>query len=230
MSAEVMIHACKDRAWYVNDFLIPSMLEQGIKEEQITLWMDDKGNGCLKQWLNSCEYLKDKPGGTWHVQDDVLIASDFAEKIEKYDKGIVCGFCHDLYETEGVQHLGYQLAFLMWQSSFPCIRIPNEVLGHFYKWFYDVAVHDKGFQKYIKTGKCDDTIFRLFMCNERSADIVYNLAPHLVEHVDYLIGGSQVNQWRGYAAMGAYFYDDYLVDNLIEKIAKRRARKRSFFI
>lgn len=221
---KILIHACKDRLWYVNDYLIPSMIEQGIDRGQIEVWLDKDGKGCLGSWIASCEYLKDKPGGTWHLQDDVLIAHDFKEKIEKYNDGIVCGFCHDLYETEGLDHLGKVLAFHMWQSSFPCIRIPNKVLKHFLVWWYDKAENDKEYRRYVESNKHDDTLFRLFMVKERSTDTAYNLAPHLVEHVDYLIGGSQANKWRGYAAMGAYFYDDYLVDELIQKLAKRRTR------
>lgn len=218
----IMIHACIEREWYVNEYLIPSIVEQGIDRDSIEIWLDKNRRGNLASWLACCEALQNRPGGTWHLQDDVLIARDFAEKIKEHDDGIVCGFCHDLYETEGVQHIGSVYAFLMWQSSFPCIRIPNKVLKHFLEWYRSEAVYDDVMQKYIKTGKCDDTIFRLFMCSQRSLDKVYNLAPHIVEHVDYIIGGSTINKWRGYPARGAYFYDDDLVDDLIQKLAKRR--------
>lgn len=226
--ADVIIHACPKRAWYVKEYLIPSLIEQGIKRKNIKLWIDKKEHGNLASWVACCKAYGDKPGGMWHLQDDVMISHDFAKQIEKYDKGVVCGFCHEPYETEGVQHVGYVRAFLMWQSSFQCIRIPNEVLGHFYRWYTETAVHDKDMQKYIATGKCDDTIFRIFMVTQRSTDSVLNLAPHLVEHVDYLLGGSIINKWRGYAATGAYFYDDDLIEELENKLAKRRAEKPAF--
>lgn len=226
--AEVIIHACLKRHWYVKDYLIPSLVEQGIKRDNITVWLDKKEHGNLASWVACCKAYGDKPGGMWHLQDDVLIARDFATKVNEYDDGVVCGFCHEPYETEGIHHIGYVRSFLMWQSSFLCIRIPNEVLGHFYRWYHEIAVHDENMQKYIKTGKCDDTIFRIFMCTQRSTDTVLNLAPHLVEHVDFAVGGSVVNKWRGYTSNGAYFYDDDLVDDLVQKIAKRRANKPAF--
>ena len=223
--AKVMIHACNDRLWYVNEYIVPSMTAQGVARDDITVWLDKESKGNLKSFLESCRALADTPGGTWHLQDDVLIAHDFSEKINEHDNGIVCAFCHDLYETEGCTHLGPVVPFLAWQSCFQCIRIPNETLGHFYKWFNEVAIHDEELVKrYISKNRSDDTLFRIFMCNERSWDRAYNLAPHLVEHVDFLIGGSQINKWRGYWARGAYFYDDYLVDNLIQDLAKRRTR------
>ena len=30
-----MIHTCEARLWYVEEYLIPSMLKQGIKEDDI---------------------------------------------------------------------------------------------------------------------------------------------------------------------------------------------------
>lgn len=222
MGARLLIHACNDRLWYVNEYLIPSMTEQGIKREQIEVYVDTDGEGNLASWLATCQLLKDRPGGTWHLQDDVLIARDFARQIEEHNKGIVCGFCHDLYETEGVRNLGYVFPFLAWQSSFPCIRIPNDVLRHFLEWYYGKAVYNERLQEYIKTGKCDDTIFRIFMIQERSTDIALNLAPHIVEHVDWLVGGSTINEWRGYPARGAYFYDDDLVEQLEIELRDRR--------
>ena len=42
-----MIHACPQRMWYVEGFLIPSMKAQGISEEEITVWNDTEGKGNL---------------------------------------------------------------------------------------------------------------------------------------------------------------------------------------
>ena len=47
MSAQYIIHACLDREWYVDEFLIPSMIEQGIPKENIEVWMDRNRDGCL---------------------------------------------------------------------------------------------------------------------------------------------------------------------------------------
>ena len=40
---ECMIHACEDRMWYVENYLVPSLQEQGIDS---TVWCDN-GEGSL---------------------------------------------------------------------------------------------------------------------------------------------------------------------------------------
>ena len=218
---KILIHTCKEREWYVNEYLIPSIVKQGIKKKDIEIWLDTESIGNLASWLASCEYLADKPGGTWHLQDDVLISRNFAKQIKKHDTGIVCGFCYAPYETQGV-HTGVVFPVLMWQSSFQCIRIPNHVLKHFLEWYNSFAIHDHDMQEYISLGKCDDTIFRIFMIKERSTDKVLNLKPHLVEHVDVIIGGSVINRWRNFWANGTFFEDHDLVEELEKKLGKER--------
>lgn len=216
----IMIHACPDREWYVEQYLAPSIIEQGIHPDDITIWMDRDHVGNLRSWVESCESLRGIPGGTWHIQDDVLICRDFAKRISEHDSGIVCGFCHDLYEPHQLYILGKTLPFNMWCSSFQCIRIPNSVASDFAEWF-TTAKYREDLQHYVSTGKCDDSIFHVYMNEERCYEPVYNLAPHLVEHVDWLIGGSSINTWRCYIARGAYFYDDDLVEELREKLSIR---------
>ena len=206
--------------WYVEGFLVPSMIEQGIPEEEITIWNDTEGVGNLRSCLDSFASLKDIPGGTWHLQDDVLISRNFAAETRKNtgDK-IVCGFCCSRWET-GTPVTGEVFPVKMWNSSFPCIYIPNKITEQFVRWFYETAANDPDYEKWISTGKMDDTIFHEFCVQERSNQKVINLAPHLVEHVDYIIGGSTVNQWRGYLARGYYFDDDQLIEELTEKVVK----------
>ena len=38
-----MIHCCPKRMWYVEEYLIPSMLRQGIDRDSIIIWNDNKG-------------------------------------------------------------------------------------------------------------------------------------------------------------------------------------------
>ncbi len=216
----IMIHACPDREWYVEQYLAPSIIEQGIPPDDITIWMDREQHGNLRSWVESCESLRGIPGGTWHIQDDVLICRDFAKRISEHDSGIVCGFCHDLYEPHQLYILGKTLPFNMWRSSFQCIRIPNSIASDFAKWF-TTAKYREDLRHYVSTGKCDDSIFHVYMNEERCYEPVFNLAPHLVEHVDWLIGGSSINTWRCYIARGAYFYDDDLVEELREKLSIR---------
>lgn len=213
----IMIHACPEREWYVKGFLVPSIIEQGIPPDDIEIWMDSKKRGNLRSFVESMKHLSDRPGGTWHMQDDVLICHDFAERARQHDSGVVCAWCHDLYEPHQLHILGQTLPFNMWRSTFQCIRIPNDIARDFVQWF-ETAQRRPDLDAYVSTGKCDDTLFHIFMTEAKCYEPVYNLAPHLVEHIDWLIGGSSINTWRSYIARGAYFYDDYLVDELQIKL------------
>ena len=44
----------------------------------------------------------------------------------------------------------------------------------------------------------------------------------MVEHVDWLIGGSTVNQWRGYICRSDLWTDEALVDELREKLKNEK--------
>ena len=35
-----LIHCCNDRMWYVKEFLIPSMIKQGISTDDIFIYQD----------------------------------------------------------------------------------------------------------------------------------------------------------------------------------------------
>ena len=98
-----MIHACPKRMWYVGDYLIPSMLAQGIDKGNIIVWNDIDGVGNLASCLASFASCQEE-GETWHLQDDVVICHDFAERTASAPKGVVCGFCVGRYEdaTAGI--------------------------------------------------------------------------------------------------------------------------------
>ena len=55
-------------------------------------------------------------------------------------------------------------------------------------------------------------------------EIVENVRPNLVEHVDWLLGGSTVQDWRDYLARAEFWDDEALVDALRARI---RARVKS---
>ena len=84
-----MIHTCLQREWYVRDYLIPDMIGQGIPEENIEVWLDSERRGNLTSCLESFEAAGRRGSGRWHLQDDVLISKDFAEKTAEFDDGIV---------------------------------------------------------------------------------------------------------------------------------------------
>ena len=204
--------------WYVNEFLIPSLREQGI--ENIDLALDSTGKGNLWACIDSFEECGKYEGDTWHLQDDVLICHDFAEQIAEIPEWIVaCGFCHTLFEPFNRPMVGMQPPVFMF-NSFPCIRIPNEVAAEFVEWFKTDAMHREKYSEWVRSGIHDDGFWHDFYVERHPHDYVYNIAPALVEHVDWIIGGSVCNEWRGYVCRASYWDDEYLVDNLIQEVSR----------
>lgn len=213
-----MIHACNSREWYVRGFLEPSLREQGIND--ITVWLDTDGVGNLASCIESFKKCSEVEGETWHIQDDVVICRDFAERIKEAPEGVVCGFCVDIYE-EGQIVEGPTDAEHMWQSSFPCIKIPNPLAGEFVDWLIESQERPE-INRLIQTGKKDDTLFWIFIQEERKDMNVVNMSPHLVDHVDWLIGGSTINQWREGIVRSCRWNDENLIEELKSKLARRK--------
>jgi len=210
-----MIHAYPGRMWYVRQFLVPSMLEQGISEEDITIWNDKDEKGNLTAWLESIESIQDEPGGYWHLQDDVIISRQFAKLTREHDDGIVCGFfCRnfDLFSKPGEVPAHEQ-----WYS-FPCIRIPNVFIVPFRAWFERVKNMER-YAPYYKENKHDDWFWKEYMRCECKGVTALNLTPNIVDHIDYLLGGTLVNKGRLMPVnRAAYFPDGDLVDALEAKL------------
>ena len=216
----IMIHACPQRMWYVNDFLIPSMLAQGISEDEITVWNDTEGKGNLFSCMESFKACGERDGGTWHLQDDVIISRDFAEKTRENNDGIVCGFgCRNF--GPNMEQKGRVPACFMWYS-FQCIRIPNELAGECADWFFADAMHRTEFAPQLVDRKHDDWFFRHFIMERYAKLWVTNIYPNIVDHVDFLIGGTMINKQRRIQNNRAQFFPDLdLVDSLQEKLKNR---------
>ena len=105
--------------------------------------------------------------------------------------------------------------------SFPCIKIPDDLAGEFADWIASEALGRKDLYKYTKDNKKDDTLFYIFMRVKHPKMKVTNLVPHLVDHIDYLIGGSVINQWREYPARSCHWDDENLIEELKKKLASR---------
>lgn len=219
---QYMIHACPKRMWYVEEFLLPSLLAQGIQEADVKVWNDDKGEGNLFACFHAFESV-DKTGNTFHLQDDVLICSDFKERTEKFEKAgeIVCGFCTRQNDANYFEAFNkpYKLKFMWW--SFPCIMIPNSLAREVAHWFWSAAQYYDKYQGFIKGKFQDDRVFLDYLQTKRKWTLVYNLNPNLVEHVDYLIGGSASSRPREVLPVSAYFPEQGLVEDLREAIEKR---------
>lgn len=217
--SEYMIHACKKREWYVEDFLIPSMVEQGIARENVEVWMDENGDGCLFSCMKAFHECGKRGKGRWHMQDDAVIAHDFAEKTAKYDDGVVCGFCNKKWQSLPIQSGVVRGAYL-W-NSFICIRIPDEIAGECAEWFFNDAAYREVYEPWVRSNKADDSFFFDFFNERYALSMIRNLNPNIVDHIDYLIGGSVINKDREYCARSSLWEDEEAVNNLIDKLAHR---------
>lgn len=217
--AKYMIHTCNDREWYVYKFLIPSMLEQGINAEDIITYVDSSRLGNLLSCMDSFDSTGNiHCSGIWHLQDDIIISSKFKELTEYYDtSGVVCGYCG----TEDThKHIcGETTPKQMWYS-FPCIRIPTHISYACSEWYFLFANRNPEYRLWVDAGKHDDSFFELYMQEYCHYLTVLNLKPNLVDHIDYLIGGSLINKIRSEPARSAYFEEQYLIDNLKKQLDK----------
>ena len=125
-----LIHTFPKRLWYVEKYLIPSMIEQGIKKKDIYIYNDENGFGNLFAFLDSIRFIINnlsKEKGLWHLQDDVIISKDFKERTESINKLnidniVVNGFVNKWYAN--LEKSGRVNVKDYWYS-FPCIYIPN---------------------------------------------------------------------------------------------------------
>lgn len=200
-----LIHATPKRMWYVEDYLIPSLFDQGI--DYVDVWEDIYNEGNLISCMKSFEDCGQYPGGTWHLQDDVLICRDFAEKTKKVGNEILCGFTCDKFAMPRMQY------------SFPCIYIPNKYASDCARWFFEPK-QQESFSNFIQRRKCDDEVF---MAYAQEHKLPYrNLNPCLVEHIDWMLGGSVANHDRFEKQIRAKFWEDEdLVKDLEVRLANR---------
>ena len=75
----------------------------------------------------------------------------------------------------------------------------------------------------LAEGKGDDSIFEEFMRTRHPDEIVYNLRPNLVQHVDDLLGGSVVNKDRDFPIRAKYWTDDGEMDDLQRWLERRKS-------
>lgn len=226
-----VIHACKARMWYVDEFLVPSMLKQGITRDDILIWCDTEGKGNLISCIESFEHCGKHDGGCWHLQDDVILATDFAKRTKDADDRIECGFCHSLFEHDNgrsVDRIGEVKAQYMW-SSFPCIYIPNRLAGDFAEWYYSKGSFRPEYQMLIVDKHGDDRFWRDFINECHSDEMVFNHVPSLIDHIDWLIGGSVANRLRGTNCRSYYWTDEELVEALKNKLREGEHREGVLF-
>lgn len=208
-----MIHTYPTRLWYVEKYLVPSMKEQGC--ENISIYVDEKHEGSMRAYMHSFLQLPNDGNGTWHLQDDVIICKDFKQRTEKYNAGIVCGFASQMYDKDNPA--GNVYIKQHWYS-FPCIRIPNKQARGCAEWTLKYIIGNDVYREFWKDGKNADWVFWLYVKDFCKEERVFNLAPNLVDHVDWLLGGSTVGSKRKEWCRSKYWEDENLVEELERRL------------
>ena len=218
-----MIHYVPSRQWYVDKYLIPSMLEQGISHDDIFVWCDTNKKGNLYSCMDSFKYCgENQANGTWHLQDDIIISKKFAHTTKEYNFGIVAGFAVKEWGPDWTK-TGNQTANQLWYS-FQCIRIPDQLAGECANWFFIDAQfrRDQKYSERVQAKKHDDDFFLYFLQEKYPRREIINLKPNIVDHIDYLIGGTLINKTRETLINRAvYWEDEDLVEKLKEELEHR---------
>lgn len=210
---------------------MPDMMRQGISKEDIIIWNDKKQEGNLRAWVKSCEEIKNKypeEEGMWHLQDDVVLTDDFAEKsvqVAKMDM-IVNAFCSKRSNPKKYASTGKRLVKRYW-FSFPCMYIPNRYISDFLRWYYEDAVTTEPYKSVVEQNKGDDYLFWVSVKVWHRTDYIFNLVPNLADHIDFLLGGSVVNVERTGFARAEYFEDKAKVEQLEKDIAEYKAKQEA---
>ena len=211
-----LIHTYPKRLWYVEKYLIPSMLKQGIRETDIYIYNDEYKKGNLFAFMESLEYINEnlsKEKGLWHLQDDVVLCKNFKEESVKASNKVINGFVNKNYAN--VEKSGEVNVKDYWYS-FPCVYIPNRYIDDFLNWIEKVREHAPFRKKYL-SGRYDDWFFYKFLEMEYPIDTMINLKPNLVDHIDYLIGYT-TGKRRKVQVRAEYFKDLDLVKELERSI------------
>ena len=203
-----IIHTCKPRLWYVNKFLKPSLIKQGIRENDIIIWLDKNDLGNLRNFLNSLIILPNEDY-IWHLQDDIIICSDFKQRAEEYNYDIICGY-YSPYDKEIFGEVAPENAWY----SFQCIKMPTSIQKDFLRWYQETGSIEH--QDWVIENKFDDSFFHEYLKECYNGKIL-NLNPNLVDNVDYLLGGSLINK-RNEIINSKYFYEQEKIDELKLKI------------
>jgi len=217
--ARYCIHAVPQRMWYVSNFLVPSMVDQGIPLKDITIYNDEHKEGNLVSCLKAFLTCKGIPGGTWHIQDDVCISKNFKTLTEAVDFGLVCGFSSELYDGPD-KPTGAVKREDMW-FSFPCIRIPNDYAVSAAEWINDYIIGNPVYERYWRKGVNDDWAFRTWLKEFHPDVCAINLTPNPVDHVDYLLGGGTGKVKRTEQVRAQYWVDKDVVRELEDRIYGR---------
>ena len=222
MSYKYMIHTCEKRKWYVNKYLIPDMLKQGITKDQIIVAVDNDEIGVLFSTMQMFDWIgrtQDWSEIIWHLQDDVIISDNFKRMTDNLYGDVICGFC-SIYDKS--RKFGLVEKQDMWYS-FPCIGIKNYFAKDCADWFFEKAMFEKENREKINSGKYVDLFFREYVMQYSKNIRVFNSNPNLVDHIDWMIGGSLINGQRVEKQVRSlYWKEQRKVNDLLEKLRVRQ--------
>lgn len=215
---KILIHACPKRLWYVESYLKPKLKAQGAEIVEACVDLEGLGNleACM-QAFRQCE----GHGGTWHIQDDVLPCRDFVARCREYEDGVVYGFTCGAFGDD-LQQTGRVYAPDVWHS-FQCVRIPDEYARECAEWYFSGAWKadaDPDLFALKDLNQGDDSFFRTFLQVRHGRERFTNVAPNLVDHVDWLIGGSILSPWRAFVARSALWEDHGELEDLKREIRR----------
>lgn len=218
----ILIHAVPERMWYVEKFLLPSLTEQGA--DDVRIWNDEKHSGNLTACMDAFASMEGD-GATWHIQDDVIVCRDFVERCRAFDEDVVYGFCCLNFEDRP-EAAGRVYACDAW-NSFQCLKIPNAYARECAEWVRSESWREESPHPELpvlwKLNKGDDTFFHEFLACRHGREAIYNAKPNLVNHIDYLIGGSSLSHSWGCLALSHYWEDHELIAELKAKIREFKA-------
>ena len=216
-----MIHTYPKRMWYVINYIVPDLIKQGVRKDDIQIISDSEGLGNLEAFIKSLDLVEED---TWHLQDDILISKHFKDKCEVLGRLgiIVTGFVHYEFNSGSLLQTGFTKPLYMFMS-FPCIFIPKRYSDHFKRWIRLESTYKK-YKERIDTKKNDDWLFYRFMCDIYPNDEIYNTKECLVDHVDYLIGGSSINNRIN--KVSAYYWNEFDRNKELEAVLKNDKNKQ----
>lgn len=227
---KVLIHAYPKRMWYVNEYIVPSLVSAGVSPADIFVYNDEKLEGNLVSCMRSLLYYSDVFEGDndiWSLQDDVIICKGFKERCESLsDHDIVMGYSGECEPEKHDKVRPLCKAHLWWSA--PCMKMTPEIMRDISDFFWSRLAASHKYLLYHNLGKCDDVVINDYIADrlEKKKDglDILQVSPSLVDHVDYLIGGSAINSQRTAIAKSKDFVDKDLVEELKESIERRKAK------
>ena len=221
-----IIHTFPKRIWYVYNYLVPSMEKQGIDLDNIIVFNDSNERGNLQSFLDSLDYIYNNEKDTkgfWHLQDDVIISKDFKEKTENINEDITYnGFVNNTYAH--VKKYGLVKPKEYWYS-FPCVYIPNKYINDFMYWIDKIKTREPYKRRY-REGRYDDYFYYQFLKLYFPNDKMYNMKPNIVDHIDYLLGGT-TGKRKNKPVRSEYFEDLDLVKELEREIKNENKNQKT---